>query len=213
VVVAQLVAAGHDVTLAGDLSTGYVDAVPARVARVGIHDIATVLTPDAGYDGVLHLAARIAVGESMRHPEWYWHTNVAGSLSLLDAVRAAGVPRLVFGSTAAVYGNPLAIPIPENAVVAPTNLYGWTKLAVDMAIGHECAAHRLGAVSLRYFNVVGVARAPDGRMLCERHDPDRARAYPARGPDPGPRQRRPPDTTPRRRHHRRTLPADDGAAR
>jgi UDP-glucose 4-epimerase len=174
VVVAQLVAAGHDVTVADDLSTGYADAVPAGVAlaRVGVHDIATVLTPDAGYDGVLHFAARIAAGESVRHPERYWHTNVVGSLALLDAVRAAGVPRLVFSSTAAVYGNPVAVPIPEDAVVAPTNPYGWTKLAVDMAIGHECAAHGLGAVSLPYFNVAGAAPAVDGRILGERHDPE-----------------------------------------
>jgi UDP-glucose 4-epimerase len=174
VVVAHLVAAGHEVTVADDLSTGYADAVPAGVtlARVGIHDIATVLTPDAGYDGVLHFTARIAAGESVQHPERYWHTNVVGSLALLDAVRAAGVPRLVFSSTAAVYGNPLAVPIPEDAVVAPTNPYGWTKLAVDMAIGHECAAHGLGAASLRYFNVAGAAHAADGRMLGERHDPE-----------------------------------------
>jgi UDP-glucose 4-epimerase len=174
VVVAQLVAAGHDVTVADDLSTGYADAVPAGVTltRVGIHDIATVLTPGTGYDGVLHFAAKIAAGESVQHPEWYWHTNVVGSLALLHAVRAAGVPRLVFSSTAAVYGNPVAVPIPEDAVVAPTNPYGWTKLAVDMAIAHECAAHGLGAVSLRYFNVAGAARAADGRMLGERHHPE-----------------------------------------
>jgi len=174
VVVAQLVAAGHGVTVADNLSTGYADAIPAGVtlARVGVHDIAEVLTPDAGFDGVLHFAARIAAGESVQHPEWYWHTNVVGSLALLDAVREAGVPRLVFSSTAAVYGNPLAVPIPEDAVVAPTNPYGWTKLAVDMAVAHECAAHGLGAVSLRYFNVAGAAHAADGRMLGERHDPE-----------------------------------------
>jgi UDP-glucose 4-epimerase len=174
VVVAQLVVAGHEVTVADDLSTGHADAIPAGVtlARVGIHDIATVLTPRAGYGGVLHFAAKIAAGESVQHPDWYWHTNVVGSLALLDAVRAASVPRLVFSSTAAVYGNPVAVPIPEDAMVAPTNPYGWTKLAVDMAIGHVCAAHGLGAVSLRYFNAAGAARAGDGRMLGERHDPE-----------------------------------------
>jgi UDP-glucose 4-epimerase len=174
VVVAQLVAAGHDVTVADDLSTGHADAIPAEVtlARVGIHDIVTLLRPGAGYDGVLHFAAKIAAGESVQHPEWYWYTNVVGSLALLDAVRAAGVPRLVFSSTAAVYGNPVMVPIAEHAVVAPTNPYGWTKLTVDMAIGHECAAHGLGAVSLRYFNVAGAARAADGRILGERHDPE-----------------------------------------
>jgi UDP-glucose 4-epimerase len=174
VVVAQLVAAGYDVTVADDLSTGYSDTVPKGIslARVGIHDVGTVLTHRAGYDGVLHFAARIAAGESVQHPEWYWHTNVVGSLALLDAIRAADVPRLVFSSTAAVYGNPVAVPITEDAATVPTSPYGWTKLAVDMAIAHECAAHGLGAVSLRYFNVAGAARAADGRILGERHDPE-----------------------------------------
>jgi UDP-glucose 4-epimerase len=142
------------------------------LARVGIHDIAAVLTPDAGFGGVLHFAAKIAAGESVQRPELYWHTNVGGSLALLDAVRAAGVPRLVFSSTAAVYGNPVTVPIGEDAAVAPTNPYGWTKLAVDMAIAHECAAHGLGAVSLRYFNVAGAALSAGGNARGERHDPE-----------------------------------------
>lgn len=105
--------------------------LPTRVtlALVSVHDVATVLTPGAGFDGVSHFAAKIAAGESVLHPEWYWHTNVAGSLALLDAARRASVRRLVFSSTAAVYGNPVAVPIPEDAVVAPTSPYGWTKLA------------------------------------------------------------------------------------
>jgi UDP-glucose 4-epimerase len=174
VVVAQLVAAGHEVTVVDDLSTGHADVPPeqVRVVRLGIHDIAAELTPEAGYEGVLHFAAKIAAGESVQRPELYWHTNVVGSLALLDAVRAAGVPRLVFSSTAAVYGNPTSVPIPESAVTAPTNPYGWTKLAVDMAIAHECAAHSLGGVLLRYFNVAGAALAPDGRALGERHEPE-----------------------------------------
>jgi UDP-glucose 4-epimerase len=174
VVAERLATAGHDVTVADDLSAGYAGALPARAAqvKVSIQDIATVLMPGAGFDGVLHFAAKIAAGESVRHPEWYWHTNVTGSLALLDAARAAGVPRLVFSSSAAVYGNPVAVPIPEDAVAAPASPYGWTKLAVDMAIGHECAAHGLGAVSLRYFNVAGAAYAADGRIRGERHDPE-----------------------------------------
>ena len=91
----------------------------------------------------------------MVKPELYWHTNTVGSLALIDAVRAAGVPRLVFSSTAAVYGNPTELPIPETAVKAPTNTYGATKLAVDMALTSEAIAHGLAAVSLRYFNVAG----------------------------------------------------------
>jgi len=174
VVAAQLAAAGHEVTVADDLSTGHADVVSDRMTlqRVDIHDIATVLTPAAGFDGVLHFAARIAAGESVQRPELYWRTNVVGSLALLDAIRAARVSRLVFSSTAAVYGNPGTVPIAEDAPTVPTNPYGWTKLAVDMAIAHECAAHGVGAVSLRYFNVAGAARDAGGRLLGERHDPE-----------------------------------------
>jgi UDP-glucose 4-epimerase len=174
VVVAQLVAAGHDVTVVDDLSTGHVDTVPPQVTfhRLGIHDVANVLTAAAGFDGVLHFAAKIAAGESVQRPELYWHTNLAGSLVLLEAVRAAAVPRLVFSSTAAVYGNPVSVPIAEEAAVAPTNPYGWTKLAVDAAIGHACAAHGLGGVSLRYFNVAGAALPDGGPALGERHEPE-----------------------------------------
>jgi UDP-glucose 4-epimerase len=174
VVVARLVAAGHEVTVADDLSAGSADVVAAGVtlARVSVHDIAAVLTPAAGFDGVLHFAGKIAAGESVQHPEWYWHSNVTASLALLDAMRRAGTPRLVFSSSAAVYGNPVGVPIPEEAIAAPTSPYGWTKLAVDMAIQHECAAHGLGAASLRYFNVAGAARTADGRILGERHRPE-----------------------------------------
>jgi UDP-glucose 4-epimerase len=116
VVVTQLVPAGHEVTVFDDLSIGHADAVPeqVRLVRLNIHDIAAVLTSDAGYEGVLHFAAKIAAGESVQRPELYWQTNVGGSLNLLDAVRAARVPTLVFSSTAAVYGNPVLLPIPRG---------------------------------------------------------------------------------------------------
>jgi UDP-glucose 4-epimerase len=173
VVAGQLLAAGHEVTVLDDLSTGHADVVGAGVEfhRLDVHDVASVLTPGAGYDGVLHFAAKIAAGESVERPELYWHTNVGGSLAVLNAIRTAGVPRLVFSSTAAVYGNPVTVPIGENAATVPTNPYGCTKLAVDMAIGHQCAAHGLGAISLRYFNVAGAAVA-GGTLLGERHDPE-----------------------------------------
>jgi UDP-glucose 4-epimerase len=117
VVVAQLVTAGHDVTVADDLSTGHADTLPpgTTFVRVGVHDIATVLTPDARFDGVLHFAAKIAAGESVQRPELYWHTNVVGSLALLDALRSAHVPRLVFSSTAAVPSWPWTWRLPTNA--------------------------------------------------------------------------------------------------
>ncbi|WP_431920483.1 UDP-glucose 4-epimerase GalE [Micromonospora wenchangensis] len=169
----MLLDAGHRVTVLDDLRTGHRAALAPDATHVDlpVHEAARVLTPDAGFDGVLHFAALIAAGESMVHPERYWHANTVSSIALVDAVRAAGVPRLVFSSTAAVYGNPVELPIPETAVKAPTNTYGATKLAVDLVLTSEATAHDLAAVSLRYFNVAG-AYLRDGLAIGERHDPE-----------------------------------------
>ncbi|OKI42258.1 UDP-glucose 4-epimerase GalE [Micromonospora sp. CB01531] len=173
VVTRMLLDHGHEVTVLDDLRTGHRAALAPEATHVDlpVHEVARVLTPDAGFDGVLHFAALIAAGESMVKPELYWATNTVGSLALIDAARAARVPRLVFSSTAAVYGNPSEVPIPETAVKAPTNTYGATKLAVDMALTSEAIAHNLAAVSLRYFNVAG-AYLHDGQAIGERHDPE-----------------------------------------
>jgi UDP-glucose 4-epimerase len=168
-----LIDAGHEVVVLDNLVTGFREAVAADATFVekDIADAADVLTPQAGFDAVLHFAGLIAAGESMTRPELYWHDNVVKSLALLDAVRAARVPRLVFSSTAAVYGNPVELPIPETAVKAPTNTYGATKLTFDHALTSETFAHGLAAVSLRYFNVAG-AYIRDGHEIGERHDPE-----------------------------------------
>jgi UDP-glucose 4-epimerase len=170
-VVAQyLLHAGHRVTVLDDLSTGFADSVPdgAGFVEGTLADrAADVLAEGDPYDGVLHFAAKAQVGESVEHPERYWHTNVGGTLALLDAMRANAVPRLVFSSTAATYGEPEEMPITESAATRPTNPYGASKLAVDMMITSEARAHGLGAVSLRYFNVAGAS----GRQG-ERHDPE-----------------------------------------
>src|SRR5205823_3755009 len=100
-------------------------------------------------------------------PELYWDNNVVGTLALLEAMRAAGVARLVFSSTAATYGEPSSIPIGEDDPAVPINPYGQSKLAVDMAITGIARAYGVAAVSLRYFNVGGAY----GR-LGERHDPE-----------------------------------------
>ena len=164
---AHLVEAGHEVVVLDDLSTGHRVSVPAGAAFVQgrIQDAADVL--DGSFDGVLHFAASSQVGESVADPEKYWRNNVAGSLELLSAMRKAGVRRLVFSSTAAVYGEPETNPIVETARTAPTNTYGASKLAVDHMITSEAVAHGLAAVSLRYFNVAG-AYGVQG----ERHDPE-----------------------------------------
>jgi UDP-glucose 4-epimerase len=168
-----LLDAGHEVVVLDNLITGFRAAVASGATFVerDIRDAAEVLTPDAGFDAVLHFAGLIAAGESMVKPEMYWHDNVVKSLALLDAVRAARVPRFIFSSTAAVYGNPVELPITESAVKAPTNTYGATKLAFDHALTSEAFAHELAAVSLRYFNVAG-AYIHDGHEIGERHDPE-----------------------------------------
>lgn len=168
-----LLDAGHEVVVLDNLVTGFREAVApdATFIEKDIEQAADVLTPEAGFDAVLHFAGLIAAGESMVNPELYWHDNVVKSLALLDAVRAARVPRFIFSSTAAVYGNPLELPIPETAVKAPTNTYGATKLTFDHALTSEAFAHRLAAVSLRYFNVAG-AYIHDGHEIGERHHPE-----------------------------------------
>ena len=170
VVAAQLVAAGHETVVLDDLSKGHKDAVPEGVglARGSLLDEAFVReTLAGGFDGVLHFAALSLVAESVEEPERYYRNNVGGTLNLLGAMGEAGVGRLVFSSTAAVYGEPEEVPIPETAPAAPTNPYGNSKLAVDRLIGDVARARGLAATSLRYFNVAGAS----GRFG-EDHEPE-----------------------------------------
>ena len=172
VVTLHLLRGGHDVTVLDDLSTGHADAVPdgAQLVDGTLEDTAAAVLADGpAYDGVLHFAAKALVGESVEHPERYWRTNVCGTLALLDAMRANAVPRLVFSSTAATYGEPDEVPIPETAPTRPTNPYGASKLAVDMMISSEARAHGLGATSLRYFNVAGASDGCGERHAVETH--------------------------------------------
>ncbi|KPC94551.1 UDP-glucose 4-epimerase [Streptomyces sp. NRRL F-6602] len=172
VVAAHLLEAGHTVTVLDDLDTGFPQGVPRGAAFVEgrIQDAGRVL--DGSYDGVLHFAAHSRVGESVEQPEKYWRNNVGGTVELLTAMRQAGVRKLVFSSTAAVYGEPGRTPITETDPAAPTSPYGASKLAVDHMIGGECRAHGMAAVSLRYFNVAGAYFAADGAAFGERHDPE-----------------------------------------
>ncbi len=171
VVTSRLLEHGHQVTVLDDLSTGHADAVPdgATFVRADLTEAPGILAEGAAYDGALHFAAKSLVGESVEHPERYWHNNVVGTLALLDALRAAAVPRLVFSSTAATYGEPASVPITEDAPTAPTNPYGMSKLAVDMMLTSEATAHGLGAVSLRYFNVAGAVGRFGERHGTETH--------------------------------------------
>ena len=170
VVALQLVEAGHETVVLDDLTKGHEGAVPegARLVRGSLLDEGFVReTLSGGFDGVLHFAALSLVAESVEEPERYYRNNVVGTLNLLEAMVEAGVPRLVFSSTAAVYGEPEEVPIPETAPTKPTNPYGSSKLAVDGLIGHVAGARGLAATSLRYFNVAGAS----GR-LGEDHHPE-----------------------------------------
>ncbi len=160
VVAAQLVAAGHEVTVLDDLSTGYADAVPpgAVFIKGTLRDCAAEVLAD-GIDAVVHLAAKSLVGESVAEPARYWSTNLGGTIALLEAMREIGVRTIVFSSTAAVYGEPERTPITETDPTRPTNPYGATKLAVDTTLAEFARLHGFGAISLRYFNVAGAHRA------------------------------------------------------
>lgn len=167
---AHLLGAGHEVVVLDDLSTGHRDAVPAGAALVEGELGATAGDVLAGgsFDGVLHFAARSLVGESVERPQRYWEGNVVASFRLLEAIREHSVPRLVFSSTAATYGEPDRTPIPETAATSPTNPYGASKLAIDHMITSYAHAHGLAATSLRYFNVAG-AHVDGEHRIGERH--------------------------------------------
>ncbi|MEV5706667.1 UDP-glucose 4-epimerase GalE [Actinoallomurus sp. NPDC052274] len=170
VVSARLLEAGHEVVVLDDCSTGHADAVPegARLVRGTLREAAHE-TLAAGFDGVLHFAAKSLVGESVEKPGLYWDKNLGESLALLDAMRTHGTPRIVFSSTAATYGEPERTPILETDPTRPTNPYGASKLAIDTTLAEYARIHGLGGVSLRYFNVAGAYGRYGERHTVETH--------------------------------------------
>lgn len=172
VVAARLLADGHEVVVVDDLSTGHADAVPpgAEFHDTSIASLDTVLG-DWGIDAAMHFAAKSLVGESTTTPSSYWRNNVVGTVALLDSLRVHGVERIVFSSSAAVYGQqPGGAPINEDAPTRPTSPYGSTKLAIDLALTDYAGAYGMTATSLRYFNVAGAYDTGGGVLYGERHD-------------------------------------------
>ena len=171
--VRALVDAGHAVAVLDDLSEGHDQAVTKGVplVRAKIHDHAAVkqLLIEHRADAVMHFAAWLAVGESVAKPVEYYQNNVTGTLSVLAAMRDAGVKRFIFSSTCAVYGEPSRVPIDETLPKNPINAYGETKLAVERALPHLERAYGLKWIALRYFNAAGAH--PDG-TIGEDHDPE-----------------------------------------
>ena len=168
----QLLDAGYDVVVADNLSRGLREAVePSRLRVVDLLDTEGLvsLLQEKPVDAVIHFAAFIAVGESMKTPELYFHNNTAGSLSLLTAMIRTGVRNIVFSSTAAVYGMPKTVPIPESEPYAPVNAYGESKVMVEKMLDWFDQIHGLRSVCLRYFNASGAD--PQGRAG-ESHDPE-----------------------------------------
>ena len=172
VVAEQLLGAGHQVTIVDNLSHGYRWSVP-NGAELVVGDLAdkeklSGLFRNHSFDAVLHFAAFIEAGESMKFPETFFRNNTVNALSVLEAMLGSGVKRFVFSSTAALYGNPAKTPIEEEDALRPTNAYGESKLLVERMLEWFHRIHGLRYASLRYFNAAGAASPDRG----EAHQPE-----------------------------------------
>jgi UDP-glucose 4-epimerase len=165
--------AGHSVVVLDDFSAGHREAVPADVpiveANTAQRDVVLEALRQHRIEAVMHFAAWLDVGASVRDPLGYYHNNVIGSLGLLGAVIDAGVRRFVFSSTCATYGEPTSVPLDESMAPRPINAYGETKLAIERALEHLERGHGLRWIALRYFNASGAH--PDG-SIGEDHAPE-----------------------------------------
>lgn len=171
--VKALRARGTPVIVFDNLSAGHREAASHAAAVVvgDIHDTARLRAAirEHQVDAVMHFAAWLSVGESVRNPAGYYRNNVAGAMSVLDAMIAENVRYFVFSSTAAVFGNPVETPITELHQTQPINAYGETKLAIEQALPHYDRAYGIKSITLRYFNAAGAD--PDGE-LGEDHAPE-----------------------------------------
>jgi UDP-glucose 4-epimerase len=170
-VAVRLMQQGHFVSVYDNLCHSTKELIPggATFLEGDIADRARLqkIFSSQTFDGVMHFAALIEAGESVKRPEIYFRNNTASTLALLEAMLASNVKRLVFSSTAAVYGEPVSTPILEDAILKPTNPYGESKLLVEYMLNWLHQAHGLRFASLRYFNVAG---AIEGRG--EAHEPE-----------------------------------------
>jgi UDP-glucose-4-epimerase GalE len=167
-----LAAAGHQPVVFDDLSQGHEWAVKwGALERGSLSDPSRLAEVFASHtiDAVVHFAANALVGESMTNPSKYFHNNTVGTLNLLDAMRRAGVPTIVFSSTCATYGDPVRVPIDETHPQVPVNPYGESKLMVEKLLRWYGEIHGLRWMALRYFNAAGAD--PDGE-IGEDHDPE-----------------------------------------
>jgi UDP-glucose-4-epimerase GalE len=168
----ELVRSSHDVVIVDNLAEGHRPSVGKLTfieADLLDRDHITQILKDQKIDAVMHFAAFAYVGVSVREPAKYYHNNIVGSLSLLDAMLAAGVDRIVFSSSCATYGTPNRVPITEDHPQNPISPYGYTKLVIEHALADYAHAYGLGYAALRYFNASGAAA--DG-TIGEDHDPE-----------------------------------------
>ena len=170
-VVRALNAAGHSCVVYDSLVKGHAEAVDADLVVADVADAGALQAAmtDNDIEAVIHLAAYIEAGESVEQPDKYFHNNTIIGMTLLDAMRETGVSKLVFSSTAAVYGSPERVPIEETDRLDPINPYGASKLCVEFMLRAYAEAYGLGVVSLRYFNVAG---ADPAGGIGEAHDPE-----------------------------------------
>lgn len=157
----ELIRAGHTVVVYDSLYKGHADAIPEEIPFV-IADLAdrpqlTETLRKHGIEAVVHMAADSLVGESIVDPARYYQNNLLAGIALLECMRECRIQKIVFSSTAAVYGEPVRQPIEESDPVAPVNPYGETKLAFERVLHWYCAAYGFGYVSLRYFNAAGAS--------------------------------------------------------
>ncbi len=167
-----LARSGHDVWVYDNLSFGHPQAVPAgRLIEGQLSDRAHLVAVmrEHKIEAVMHFAALASVGESVVDPAKYYQNNIVATLNLLEAMREAGVMRIVFSSTTATYGVPQHIPITEAEPQRPINPYGFSKLVIEQAMADYALAYDLGYAALRYFNAAGAS--PEGD-LGEDHDPE-----------------------------------------
>ncbi len=171
--VKNLLGRGHEVVVVDDFSSGRRELVVpgCRLVKADIRDAGALdkVFRRNAFGAVLHFASLIQVGESFLDPAKYYLQNLSGSLTLLEALRRAGVARFIFSSSAAVYGVPQRTPLTEDHPLAPANPYGQTKLFVETMLRDYDRAYGLRSIALRYFNASGAD--PDGR-LGEMHDPE-----------------------------------------
>ncbi len=160
-VVRALLDRGHEPAVFDDLSTGCRENLFGEADFIEgtiLDEAALGRALDGKYDGIVHLAAFKAAGESMTEPEKYAVNNLSGTINLLNATVKAGIPRVVFSSSAAVYGSPTCLPIDESHPLEPENFYGFTKLEIERLLHWYAQLRGIGYAALRYFNAVGYDR-------------------------------------------------------